>query len=333
MYPEAIGKLRARLADRQKTNCALGETLMNAVRAALCCALFLLGSTAQAADKVIAGSLGGQAPLWAIYVAVHKGFFAAEDLDVELNFAQSGAAVTQQLTGGSLDVALSVGITDPIRAIDKGAPLALIGKPGLKSIADLKGKIISVGADNDITTVYFEKMMAANGFKKGDYDTLPAGVAAARFAALKAGVVDAAIVLPPLNFQAAAQGFATLGLAADYVKDIPFTGMAVHRRWATANLPAAKRILVAIDKSIAWLADPANRGEAVELLVKVARSSKEDAEASYDYLRRIEFFEPSSRVSRMKLRNLIAMEQSAKTVDASLTADRLAMPGLTELTD
>jgi len=153
---------------------------MNAVRAVLCCALLLVGPAAQAADKVIAGSLGGQAPLWAIYVAVHKGFFAAEGLDLELNFAQSGAAVTQQLTGGSLDVALSVGITDPIRAIDKGAPLALIrvignsppyvliGKPGLKSIADLKGKIISVGADNDITTVYFERMMAANGFKKGD---------------------------------------------------------------------------------------------------------------------------------------------------------------------
>ena len=48
----------------------------------------------------------------------------------------------------------------------------LIGKPGLKSIADLKGKTISVGADNDITTVYFERMMAANGLKKGDYDTI-----------------------------------------------------------------------------------------------------------------------------------------------------------------
>ena len=88
----------------------------------LCCALaFWPRRPRQAADKVIAGSLGGQAPLWAIYVAVHKGFFAAESLDLELNFAQSGAAVTQQLTGGSLDVALSVGITDPIRAIEKGA--------------------------------------------------------------------------------------------------------------------------------------------------------------------------------------------------------------------
>jgi hypothetical protein len=59
-----------------------------------------------------------------------------------------------------------------------------------------------------LTTVYFERMMVANGLKKGDYDTLPTGVAAARFAALQAGVVDAAIVLVPLYFQAAAAGLA-----------------------------------------------------------------------------------------------------------------------------
>jgi ABC-type nitrate/sulfonate/bicarbonate transport system substrate-binding protein len=319
---------------------------MISLRVALCCGLLLMQApTARAADKVIAGSLGGQAPLWAIYVAVHKGFFTAEGLDLELNFAQSGAAVTQQLTGGSLDVALSVGITDPIRAIDKGAPLALvrivgnaapyvlIGKPGLKSIADLKGKTISTGADNDITTVYFERMMAANGLKKGDYTTLPAGVAAARFAALKAGVVDAAVVLPPVNFVAEKAGFVTLGFAADYVKDLPFTGMAVNRRWAEANVAAARKVLAATDKSVAWLADPAHREEAVELLVKVGKANKGDAEASYDYLRRIQYFEPGSKMSRKKLHNLIKMEQQAGTVAAGFSIERLAMPGLTELTD
>jgi ABC-type nitrate/sulfonate/bicarbonate transport system substrate-binding protein len=318
---------------------------INALRVALCCLFLTQASAAGAAEKVIAGSLGGQAPLWAIYVAVHKGFFAAEGLDLELNFAQSGAAVTQQLTGGSLDMALSVGITDPIRAIDKGAPLALVriignaapyvlmGKPGLKSIADLKGKTISTGADNDITTVYFERMMAANGFKKGDYTTLPAGVAAARFAALKAGVVDAAVVLPPVNFQAGKAGFVTLGYAADYVKDLPFTGMAVHRRWAEAHMDAARKVLAATDKSIAWLAEPSHREEAVELLVKVGKANKDDAEASYDYLRRIQYFEPSSKMSRRKLHNLVEMEQQAGTVAAGFSIDRLAMPGLTELTD
>jgi NitT/TauT family transport system substrate-binding protein len=315
------------------------------IRIALCCALLLLAPAAHAADKVIGGSLGGQAPLWAFYVAMHKGFLAAEGIELELNFAQSGPAVTQQLTAGSLDVALSVGITSPIHAIDKGAPLALIrivgnvapyaliGKPGLKSIADLKGKIIATGQLADITTVYFERMMAAHGLNKGDYQVMSVGVAAARYAALKAGVTDAAIVLPPLNFQAAAAGYPTLGLTADYVKDLPFTGMAVHRRWAAANLPVARRILAATDKSIAWLADAAHRDEAIDLLVKAGKGSREDAEASYEYLRRMSYFEPSSKVSRAKLNNLIEVERRSGNVGPALTVDRLIMPDLTELTD
>lgn len=318
---------------------------MNALRAALCSVLLMVGPAAQAADKVIAGSLGGQAPLWAVYAAVHKGFFIGEGLDLELNFGQSGAAVTQQLTGGSLDVALSVGITDPIHAIDKGAPLALIrivgnaapyvliSKGEFKSIKELKGKTISAGAPNDITTVYLERMLVANGLKKGDYEIVSAGVAAARYAALKAGVSDAAVVLPPLNFQAAAAGYSILGYAADYVKDLPFTGMAVHRTWASAHIPVVKRVLAATDKSVAWLADPAHREEAIELLVEVAHSTRENAEASYDYLRRIAYFEPTSKVSRGKLQNLIDTERRSGNVSASLSVDRLIMPGLTELTD
>src|SRR6202163_3241222 len=236
----------------------------------------LCGRPARAADKIVGGTLGGQAPLWPFYVAARKGFFAGEDLDVEINFAQSGPAVAQQLTGGAFDVALSLGNDNAIHAIDKGAPLAivriigntapyaLIGKPELKTIADLKGKTISVGQANDITTVYFERMAAANGLKRADYDELVGGVAAARFAALKAGVADAAFVLPPLNFQANRAGFPTLGFAADYVKGLPFTGMAVHRSWAAAHLPVAQRILAVTDKSIAWFADASNREEAID---------------------------------------------------------------------
>ncbi len=298
-----------------------------------------------AADKVVGGTLGGQAPLWPFYVAAHKGLFAAEDLDVEINFAQSGAAVTQQLTAGAFDVALSVGITDPIHAIDKGAPLALIriigktapyvliGKPGLKAIADLKGKTVSVGQINDPTTLYFERMAAANGLQRGDYDELAAGVAASRYAALRAGVADAAFVLPPLNFQANAAGYVTLGFAADYVKDLPFTGMAVRTAWAQIHRPVVKRLLKATDSSIAWLADPARRGEAIDLLVNIAHAKQEDAAASYDFLRRIGYFEPSSKIPRAALQNLIDTERRLGNVDPSLTVERLVMPGLTELAD
>ena len=107
----------------------------------------------------------------------------------------------------------------------------------------------------------------------------------------------------------------------------------MQRRWAAANMRAAKRVLEATDKAVAWFADPAHRNEAIDLLVKVARSSKDDAEASYDYLRRIKYFEPTSKVSRAQLRNLVEMEQRAGTVSAAFNVDRLIMPGLTDLTD
>jgi ABC-type nitrate/sulfonate/bicarbonate transport system substrate-binding protein len=304
-----------------------------------------LGRSAYAADKIVAGTLGGQAPLWPFYIAAQKGFFAAENLDVEINFAQSGAAVTQQLTGGSLDVALSVGINDPIHAIDKGAALAiirivgnfapyvLIGKPGLKTIAELKGKIVCIGSASDMTTIYFERMAAASGLRKSDYQVISAGVGAARYAALKAGVADAALVLPPVNFQANKAGFITIAFAPDYVKDLPFTGMAVQKSWAAAHAPLAKRVLEATDKSIDWLADTTHRDEAIALLVQAAHADKEDAAASYDLLRRAGYFEPSSKVSRKKLQNVIDEERQAGIIGPSLTVDQLVMPGFTELSD
>jgi ABC-type nitrate/sulfonate/bicarbonate transport system substrate-binding protein len=304
-----------------------------------------IGVPALAADKVISGTLGGQAPLWPFYVAAHEGFFIAENLDVEINFAQSGPAVTEQLTAGSLDVILSVGVSDPVHAIDKGASLALIriigdappyvliGKAGIKSIADLKGKTISVGNRNDPTTYYFERMAAANGLKHGDYQVLSAGVAAARYAALKAGIADAAMVLPPLNFRASRAGYVTLGLSADYIKNLPFTGMAVYRPWAAAHLTIAKRLLAATDSSIGWLNDTGHRKEAVDLLVRVAHADAEDAGASYDFLRRIRYFEPSRKVSRAKLQDLIDVERDAGRISRALTIDRAIMPGLTELAD
>src|SRR5262249_31592219 len=71
-----------------------------------------------------------------------------------------------QLTAASLDVTMSTGLVDPIRAIEKGAPIAivrfesqsppyaLVAKPNIKSLRDLRGKVISLGGAKDITRIY-----------------------------------------------------------------------------------------------------------------------------------------------------------------------------------
>ena len=108
---------------------------------------------------------------------------------------------------------MSTGLVDPIRAADQGAalgiarfemqapPYAMMAKPGIKSLKELKGKVISVGGAKDITRIYVERMLAPHGLKTGEYDFVYAGATTARAQALLGGAVDAAILLPPSNFQ------------------------------------------------------------------------------------------------------------------------------------
>src|SRR6185369_16568112 len=82
---------------------------------------------ARAADSVTIGLVGSTGPThWPIYIGLKKGYYAAEDIKLDLVFIQSSGAVLQQLAAGSLDTVLSAGITDPVNAIDKGAPIAIV---------------------------------------------------------------------------------------------------------------------------------------------------------------------------------------------------------------
>ena len=148
-----------------------------------------------------------------LFIGIDKGFFTAENVKADVVYIQSSASVIQQLSAGSLDMSMSTGIVDPIRAIDQGAaialtrfevqapPYALLAKSSIKSLKDLKGKVISVGGPKDITRIYVDRMLAPHGLKTGDYDFVYAGATSARAQALLGGAVDAAILLPPSNFQ------------------------------------------------------------------------------------------------------------------------------------
>ena len=175
---------------------------------------------ARGADRAPPVSVGSSsANVWPSYVAIEKGFFEAVGIKPDTVFAQSNAAVIQQVAAGSTNVSTNSGLVDPIRAIEKGAPLAIIrievqappysllAKPAIKSMKELKGKLISVGGAKDITRIFVEQMLAPNGVKPGEFDMTFAGATSARFSALQAGAVDAAILTPPFNFHAESAGF------------------------------------------------------------------------------------------------------------------------------
>jgi NitT/TauT family transport system substrate-binding protein len=303
-------------------------------------------SSVRAADTVTIGTVGSpSANLWPLFIGIEKGFYAAENIKPDVVYIPSSAAVIQQLSAGSLDMTMSTGIVDPIRAIDQGAalalarfevqvpPYALLAKPSIKSLKDLKGKVISVGGPKDITRLYVDRMLAPQGLKASDFDYVYAGATTARAQALLGGAVDAAILLPPSNFQVQSQGYNDLGLAMQYAPELAFSGTVVNKAWAARSADVLKRVLAAQSKSTDYLYDPNNRAEAMNILVKVSGQKPEDVEKSFDFFIRNDLFDRSGKISRVKMNALIEALVGLGDVKAPGNIERFLLPGVAQLSD
>jgi NitT/TauT family transport system substrate-binding protein len=324
------------------------EAIMRALRmfgpAALVAAMALSAAPARAVDTVVFGTIGSaSANLWPWFIGLDRGFFAAENVKLDVVYVPASAAVIQQLAASSLEMT-DTGLVDPIRAIEQGAGIALVGldllappyvmmaKPAIKSLAELKGKVISIGGAKDITRTYAERMLAPNGLKSGDYDYVYAGATTARAQALLSGAVDAAIVLPPSSFQLQAAGFSDLGLTMTYAPELPFSGMAVNKAWAGRNQDVLKRVLAAQSKSTEYFYDDRNRADVVRILVAASGQKPEDVEKSYDFFRKNAFFDRTGKVSRTKLNALVDAMSALGDLPARGNVERFLLPG-TPLSD
>ena len=309
-------------------------------------AVLATSPAAHAVDMVAVGSVDAtSANLWPLHIAINNGYFEAENLKIDLVFAQSNASVIQQLAAGSYNVAPSAGMVDPIRAIDKGAPVALVriviqappyallARPEIKKIEELKGRTIIIGGAKDITRIFTERMLAPHGLKSGDYDYVFAGATSARFAALKSGAVDAALLTMPFNFFAETAGYSNLGFTFDVLPDMPFAGMAVNRDWAQTHTDVLKRFLAAYNKGVAWFGDARNREAAVRVQTATSKIEQAEVEKAYAFLHDRNLFEPTGTVSKRKVETVIDALRDLSDLPAGFNADSLLLPGVTQISD
>jgi ABC-type nitrate/sulfonate/bicarbonate transport system substrate-binding protein len=319
----------------------------NAVRLFACLTVLVVTgsgpSLAGAAETITMVTTGkGSAQQWPIFNAIAKGYMAENGVTLDLVAASSTAAAMQQLAASSTNLG-SGGLTDPLRAIDKGAPISLLrvetqvppytlwGKAAMKSIAELRGKLVMYGGPKDITRIYIERTLTPNGVKPGEYDSLYAGTTGARFAALTSGAVDAALLVPPFSFKAKELGFSLLGDVTDYVPDLPFTGYAANTTWAKAHKPLLLGFLTAVAKGVDWFYQDANRSEEVDILVKESGMSRKDVEATYDYYRKLHIFDRKGLIEASSVGNLLKAMREMGDFDGSLDVKRFIDPDITEL--
>jgi ABC-type nitrate/sulfonate/bicarbonate transport system substrate-binding protein len=284
--------------------------------------------SAQAQTKIVEGFVSHGALQWPEYIATEFGWFKENGVDVDMVVVGGGAA--QQLAAGALNIGYS-GFPDFIRATNQGAPIKIVingvgsppygvyAKPAIKKIADLKGKIVSIGGSKDITLIYMESFLAAGGLKAKDVDFHYAKATQDRFAALISGGADAAILYPPATFRAGAQGFTYLGDIDEHLKGFPFTVWAVNTNWAAQNRPAMLAYTKAYGRAVRWLYDAKNKDTAVDFLVKYSRQDRKDSADTYDYfVTKLKAFSADGLINETTYKNmtdgLISLEDMKEPV-------------------
>ncbi|HWE75872.1 MAG TPA: ABC transporter substrate-binding protein [Stellaceae bacterium] len=307
-------------------------------------ALWLSAPIAGATEKFEAGLLGSpNSAGWIWYIAQEEGFFAKANLEPDIIYVPTPSGLMQQLAAGSLDT-VEIGVVEPIHAIARGAPVAIARIMGavppyemvanVKTVKELKGKTVVIGGLLDINRVYLNRIMLGNGLHDGDYDITTVGNTPGRFAALKSGSADATMVAAPFNFYAENAGFHNVGLILDYAHDLPFGSTDVTLAYAKDNRDALLRLLDVLEESSVWFNDTNNRNTAIDVLLKVMKSDqRDDVAKSYDYMRRIGYFEPKGVVSRKSIatveKEMTAIGDSAENVPF----EKLVLPGVTKVGD
>jgi NitT/TauT family transport system substrate-binding protein len=261
---------------------------------------------AQSKTTVKLGIIGNSVEYYPVYVAKEMGFFDKEGVVIDI-IATGGSSKSAQMTVAQ---AIDVGSTswlDAIRANDTGAPIVivanslgssttkLLGKAGLKSVAELKGGRVSVGGAKDITMAWWLAMAKKAGLDgKKDVEVVFGGGTPARYAALVSGAVQAAVVATPLAFEGIRRGYTDFGAMGPFLPNVPYMSWQSNKAWADANQKTAVAFVRGHNEGIRAIYDPAHRDKVIGILAKAVNVSMDDARQSHDLVLQLKGFTPNS---------------------------------------
>jgi len=222
-------------------------------------------------------------------VAEEKGFFAKNGVTVNLKYFDSYTDSLNALATGNVD-ANSQTLNDTLASVAGGADETIvltndnstgndqiIAKPGITSVADLKGK--TVAAEQGTVDHYLLLLaLAKAGLTEKDVTFKPLLTDAAA-AAFVAGQVDAVGVFAPFTTTALGlAGSKPIATSADFPGAIP-DHLVVSKKLVADNPQGVQGLVNAWFQTVAWI--QANKTEAYQIMAKRAGVSVADYE-SYD---------------------------------------------------
>jgi NitT/TauT family transport system substrate-binding protein len=227
-----------------------------------------------------------------VFVGREFGQFREEGLDVQL-VRVSGNVVVAALLAGELGYTTSGDAT--VRSAVLGLPikmlaaigvkpsLSLIVRPEIKTVADLKGKAIGIstpGTTTDFTAREIAKHYGLN--PERDITTVGLGDQPQRMAAMQTNAVAGAIVTPPNDLKAEAQGYRLLVFTGDFMEDSLLGVLGTSERRIKERPDQVKKMVRAIIKTLVFIRQQPE--QVTNFAQRFWKLDRKQAEKSYELI-------------------------------------------------
>ena len=257
--------------------------------------IILFQTSVEAADKIRISMTGFAGQFMTFPLAQKRGFLKEEGFDAEI-IRISAAAGRAALTNGDVDYSTGIGGTAiggalsgiPIRVVACFVPapvLGLVARPEFKTVQALKGRTIAILIPGGVAHAAARAMVKHFGLdSEKEMKYLAVGPPDARYAALTQGLVEAAVLGPPLDFEARKQGYNILA-RADEVMVLPETGLVAGLKKINDKPDEIKRVIRAGIKANRYIR--ANREGTVQFLTEWLKLNREAAALTYESVVRV----------------------------------------------
>jgi ABC-type nitrate/sulfonate/bicarbonate transport system substrate-binding protein len=229
-------------------------------------------------------------------VAQSNGTFGKYGLQIQLPRGAAGGSeeVRRWLATGELDLA-DYGVDNAVAMVENArvdviivaatdyTPTELVAQPEIKSIADLRGKIVLVDAPNTQNALALKKILSAAGLTSGtDYQMKEAGGTSARVAAmLKQKEFAATMASGQTAAQARQGGLVSLATTSNIVGPMLRYGVFTRRQWAKENSDPLVRYIAAHIEAQRWIMSPENKDKIIDMVAEQRKLSRDLAGGLY----------------------------------------------------
>jgi NitT/TauT family transport system substrate-binding protein len=229
-------------------------------------------------------------------VAQANGIFKKFGLDIHTPRSASGGSeeVRRWLASGELDLA-DYGVDNAIALVENAGvdvilvaatdytPTELVAQPEIKSIADLRGKVVLVDAPNTQNALALKRILSSAGLNAGtDYQMKEAGGTSARIAAMyKQKDYAATMASGQTAAQARQRGLVSLATTSNIVGPMLRYGVFTRRQWAKENSDTLVKYLAAHITAQRWILNPENKNKVIDMVMQQRKLSRDLAEGLY----------------------------------------------------